>query len=74
VSGEYYLWYIPALLDAPVAPVGVYDTPAPPGPFHSVRIGDSAIPRFLQHATAWSHYIGDILGEPYKFLHYLGGL
>jgi hypothetical protein len=71
VTGEYYLWYIPALLDAPVAPLGVYSTPAPAGPIHSVEIGDGSIPRFLQHATSWSKYVSDILGTPYKFLHYL---
>lgn len=74
MTGEYYLWYIPGLLDAPPAPLGVYDHAAPAGPISSVRIGDGAIPRFLQHATSWSRYISEILGTPYKFLHYIEDL
>lgn len=71
MTGEYYLWYVPGILDAPSAPVGVYDHPAPAGPISSVRIGDSEIPRFLAKATSWSSKISEILGTPYKFLQYL---
>lgn len=74
MTGEYYLWYVPGVLDSPPAPLGVYDHPAPAGPISSQRIPDGSVTRFLQKATSWSRYIEDILGTPYKFLHYLGDL